>query len=75
MESNPVEFAEWVIAQVGEGVFDALRRVKEDTTKGKYYKRTAGKGQIAKYFRGVYQDMLNKRDNGETGRIDFAGWL
>jgi hypothetical protein len=53
----------------------ALNHVRQDTNLGRQYRKTKGVGEIAKYFREVYADMIDKRDHGETGRIDFAGWL
>lgn len=73
--ANPTEFASWVQSKIGLHAMYSLNYAREDTNLGRQYRKTKGTGEIAKYFRGVYQDMLNKRDNGETGRIDFAGWL
>jgi len=45
-----------------------------DIMRGKEYKRTKGKGEIAKHYKSEYERMMGLRAEGVTGRIDFAEW-
>ena len=58
-----------------EHELDLLREKKHDTGLGKLYRKTKGKGEIAKHFRDELARMEALRDHGDTGRIEFEGWL
>ena len=58
-----------------EHEIDLLREKKHDTGLGKLYRKTKGKGEIAKHFRDELARMEAMRDHGDTGRIEFEGWL
>lgn len=45
-----------------------------DIMRGKEYKRTKGKGEIAKHYKSEYERMMGLRAEGVTGRIDFVEW-
>ena len=52
-----------------------LWSLKNDCGLGKEYKRTKGVGEVAKHYREELKRMQSLRDQGETGRIDFAAWI
>ena len=55
--------------------YDVLVDLKNDTGLGKLYRRTKGKGDIAKHYRGELERMQVMRDNGFTGGVEFEAWL
>lgn len=56
---------------LGEGLFDLLTEKKNDTNLGKLYRKTKGKGDIAKHYREEFKRMRELRAQGVTGRIEF----
>lgn len=52
-----------------------LRERKEDAGLARMYRRTQGKGEIAKHYRDEYQRMLALRADGVTGRIKFDAFF
>lgn len=74
-EQNPAEFKDWIIASMGEGAYELLMERKQDTGLGKMYKKTKGKGDIAKHYRLEHERMKQLRDEGEIGPIEFSAWL
>lgn len=52
-----------------------LRERKEDIGLAKLYRKTKGKGEIAKHFREEHARMVALREQGETGRIEFEAFL
>lgn len=53
----------------------ALRIRLRDTNLGKTYKKTGGKGEIARHYKDELVRMQKMRDDGETGRIEFEAWV
>lgn len=74
-EANPHEFTVWALEQMGQGAYDILLEKKNNTSLGKEYKRTKGKGEVAKHYREEYKRIASGRGSGETGRIEFIGWI
>lgn len=54
---------------------DLLYNLLEDRELGKAYRKTKGKGDIAKHYRNELKRMQELRAQGETGRIEFIGWI
>jgi hypothetical protein len=52
-----------------------LRELADDTFRGKEYRKTKGKGPVAKHYRDQYDLMRQARECGVKGRIDFEDWL
>lgn len=50
-EGNPHEFTDRWKAKLGQGAYDILLERKNDIGLAKMYRRTKGKGEIAKHFR------------------------
>lgn len=49
--------------------------LKNNIDRGKQVRKTKGTGEIAKHFRNELARMKELRANGETGRIEFVGWI
>lgn len=49
--SRPQEHTEFVLGILGQGLFDLLTERKNDKKLGRWYRKTGGKGEIAKFFR------------------------
>ena len=47
----------------------------DDIQLAKEYRRSKGKGVIAKHYREEYARMKQLRAEGVTGRIEFEEWL
>jgi len=56
-------------------IIDILFEKKRDTGLGREYRKTKGVGLIAKYYREEFQRMQELREQGETGRIEFVGYI
>lgn len=52
-----------------------LFELKADTNRGREYRRTKGKGEIAKHYRQELARMQELREQCVTGRIDFVAWI
>ena len=66
-------FHAWVEERLGDKL-DLLREKAYNVTLAKEIKRTKGKGEIAKHFRGEYEGMLCWRTLGGIGRVEFVGY-
>ena len=54
---------------------ELLRERRDDRSLARMYRKTRGKGEIAKHYREEYSRMRELRKDGETGRIEFEEWL
>ena len=68
MGSNPHEHTDWTRRKLGEFKYQALIERKNDISLGKLYRKTKGKGEIAKHYREQLQLL-------EDGADDFEAWL
>ena len=68
MGANPHEHTDWTRNKLGEFRYQALIERKNDISLGKLYRKTKGKGEIAKHYR----DQLKLL---EDGAADFDAWL
>ena len=48
---------------------------KADVRLAKEYKKTKGKGAVAKHYRDQYKAILEKRELGVAGYIPFVAWI
>ena len=61
-------------ATLTPGEQELLFERKMNTLLGRMYRKTHGKGDIAKHFRDEYKKICEKRERGDFGRIDFEGY-
>ncbi len=54
---------------------DLLYELMEDRDLGREYRKTKGKGAVAKHYREEFKRMKALRAEGVTGRIEFEGWI
>ena len=74
-EGNPNMFVEWVKGINGAANFEIVIEASNSIMRGKEYRRTKGKGEIAAHYKKEYESMKAQRAQGVTGRIEFVGWL
>lgn len=60
---------------LGDGLWEILYERSVDTELGRAYRKTKGKGEVAKHFRAEYERMRASRMDGEIGRIEFENFL
>lgn len=75
LEGSPHDFYLRWMEKLGEGAYQILLEKKNDTNLGKEYRRTKGKGDVAKHYREELKRMRELKADGETGRIEFDSWL
>jgi len=75
LEANPHEHRKFFEERLGEGLYQILLEKKNNTSLGKEYKRTKGVGPVSIHYKRQYEDMQDKRNAGDTGRIEFVGWI
>ena len=63
MEANPYEHTKWFEEWLGEARFQILLDRKRDISLGKEYKKTKGKGEISKHYKGEYERMKANPDH------------
>jgi|TARA_R110000764_G_scaffold177904_2_gene264094 hypothetical protein len=61
-------------AVMTEAQQELLIEKKNDIGLGKLYRKTNGKGDVAKHYRLELVRIQKLRDEGEVGRIDFEGF-
>jgi hypothetical protein len=70
------EFEDLYLKVFNQTILDALiEKSRQNATLGKEYKRTGGKGEVAKHFKAESERMQELRSRGVRGRIDFSGWI
>ena len=67
---NPADSGLWLTDLIGEGVVDILREKKNQKLKISKAEEKA----IAKHYRDELKFIQEKRNNGETGYIDFVSY-
>ena len=72
MEGNPYIFNQWVMARLGD-LFEVLVEKSNSIELGRQARRE--KNEIAKHYKAEFEQMRLRRDNGETGTIDFQGYF
>lgn len=58
-----------------ESQYDLLIELKNNIDRAKQVRKTKGVGDIAKHYRNELARMKELRSKGETGRIEFVGWV
>jgi hypothetical protein len=67
---NPLEFSAWAEKYLGHGLLEIIREQHHMIVKcGKRLEK-----EIAKELKRQYDEMMQKRADGITGRIEFDGW-
>lgn len=59
---------------LGDGLYDILYERSQDIELGRMYRKTKGKGDIAKHYRDEFKRMRELRAQGVTGRIEFESY-
>ena len=72
---HQIEGGNWMQRMLSEEQRLLLRELADDTFRGKEYRKTKGKGPVAKHYRDQYDLMRQARECGVKGRIDFEDWL
>lgn len=54
---------------------ELLFELKNDGMRGRAYRKTKGKGDVAKHYRNEFARMRRLRELGERGVIEFVGWF
>lgn len=67
---HPTEFTRWLQDYLGEKHLDILR----DKAMGIKKWTKAEKEEMYKHYKNELKIMRQKRDNGQTGRIEFVCW-
>lgn len=68
------EFREFMEKRLGDDYWK-LVKINQDVLHGKEIKQTKGIGEIAEYYRDVFESMLLRRSYGQVGRIEFDAFL
>ncbi len=71
--SHPVLHSQWQAENMGLYRFESLQERANDLTRARVARREAK--AIAAHYRCQFNIMLEKRSQGETGRIEFEGYL
>lgn len=71
--SHPVLHSQWQAENMGVYRFESLQERANDITRARVARREAK--AIAAHYRCQFNIMLEKRSQGETGRIEFEGYL
>ena len=58
-EGNPHEFTNRWMKKLGKGAYEILLERKNDISLAKLYRKTKGKGEIAKHFRDQLQAVID----------------
>ena len=69
-EGSPHEFTQWWLNKLGEGAYELLLERKNDIGLGKMYRKTKGKGDIAKHFRDELERMKYEKFEFNQ-KVDF----
>lgn len=70
-EGDPYKFTHWVAERLGSGRVEILREKAYAVTK----LSDKDKKEMAAHFRAELKRLEALRKQGETGRLEFAGWL
>ena len=68
--SNPYESGAWLEKKVGSGTLDVLLEKKRSKVK---VSKLEEKG-IAKHYKAEHEKLMERRDRGETGYLDFVSY-
>ena len=74
LSANPHDFTHWVRMSLGETGYEMLLERKNDTNLGKQLVKDNKAGLIAKHYREQHKILIQKRQDGDTGYIDFIDY-
>ena len=72
--ANPMNFAIFVKDKLGDS-YGVLNELSNDIMRGKEYVRAIKSGDAAKHYRKELSRMQELRSSGNTGRIEFVGYV
>ena len=72
--ANPMNFAIFVKDKLGDS-YGVLNELSNDIMRGKEYVRAIKSGDAAKHYRKELSRMQAVRSCGDTGRIEFVGYI
>lgn len=67
---NPVESGQWVTELMGEGAMELLIEKKNSLIKVSKLEEK----EIARHYKREHAELLQRRKDGETGKIDFLSY-
>ena len=71
-----LEFENIYLSVFGREKLEILREHYLDHAgRGKQYKQTDGKGEVAQFYKAQFEDMQYRHFHGHIGRIEFTGWI
>lgn len=70
--SNPDDFRNWVLGQLGEGRLQLLRERREDNDFAKSVRKNIN--DVSKHYRDEYRRIESLRSDGEIGRIEIEAY-
>jgi len=74
LDSHHLAFVGWMKQHI-EPHIDLLIEIHDNVDRGKSYRRTKGRGEIAKYYEHQLSALTALREEGEAGRLEFAAWF
>ena len=72
--ANPMNFSVFIKNKL-DGRYDVLNELSNDVMRGKEYVRAIKSGDAAKHYRKELSRMQELRSSGNTGRIEFVGYV
>jgi hypothetical protein len=72
-EGNPHVFREWVLSRIGTESYDVVIEKSNNLMLGKQARQE--KQHIAEFYKNIFQALRYVRNNGQTGRLEFTGYL
>ena len=75
MDGHHHQFREFMEKRLGPGGYAALVARNADSVLGKKFKQTKGIGEIAKFFKSQYQQMVQFRLFSSEKIIDFEEYV
>jgi len=67
-------FYEYAEKELGSAVLEDLAQQKNDTNLGKAFKKADKSGELAKFFKGQFEDMEQQRLAGNTSTLHVVAW-
>jgi hypothetical protein len=75
MGCHRIESGHWIERLLTDWEWERLRELRDDTQLGKMYRKTGGKGELSKHWKGQYDLCLQARECGVTGVLPLSEWL
>jgi hypothetical protein len=68
------EGGNWMYRLLTEQERALLEELKNDTARGKLYRKTKGVGEISKHYREQYDQLRALRECGAKGQLTIEDW-